>query len=419
MTAWIKNNIFLFFFCCLSLPLMSQTKEDLQDKKEQLQSEIKFTNELLNQAKLEKNNSINTLSTLRRKIGIREEMISTLNIEIELFNGRIQQMKAEVASIEEGISQKKAELVALKKEYSQLVYHAFQNRNQYDRLAFIFSSNSFHQAYKRIKYFQQYSRFRKQQVDRILVKEKELVEEALQLKQRRALLLVEKNKKSRVLGNNQKEKTQLDSEKGQQQQLVNELSKKEKKLTNDLKQKQKQAQALEAQIRLIIEAEIKKAKAAAASSGTPSFSMTPEQKELAENFTANKGTLPWPVNRGVITQQFGKQKHPVLAGIETYNNGIKITTEKGASVRAIFDGTVSRILSIPGAGKAIIINHGDYFSVYNNLSDLMVISGQSIKTKQELGLVSTNSKSNETITELQIWKGNKKLNPAQWLYRAY
>lgn len=419
MTAWIKNNIFLFFFCCLSLPLMSQTKEDLQDKKEQLQSEIKFTNELLNQAKLEKNNSINTLSTLRRKIGIREEMISTLNIEIELFNGRIQQMEAEVVSIEEGISQKKAELVALKKEYSQLVYHAFQNRSQYDRLAFIFSSNSFHQAYKRIKYFQQYSRFRKQQADRILMKEKELVEEALQLKQRRALLLVEKNKKSRVLGNNQKEKTQLDSEKGQQQQLVNELSKKEKNLTNDLKQKEKQAQALEAQIRLIIEAEFKKAKAAAASSGTPSFSMTPEQKELAENFTANKGTLPWPVNRGVITQQFGKQKHPVLAGIETYNNGIKITTEKGASVRAIFDGTVSRILSIPGVGKAIIINHGDYFSVYNNLSDVMVISGQSIKTKQELGLVSTNPKSKETITELQIWKGNKKLNPAQWLYRAY
>ena len=419
MTAWIKNNIFLFFFCCLSLPLMSQTKEELQDKKEQLQSEIKFTNELLNQAKLEKNNSINTLSTLRRKIGIREEMISTLNIEIELFNGRIQQMEAEVVSIEEGISQKKAELVALKKEYSQLVYHAFQNRSQYDRLAFIFSSNSFHQAYKRIKYFQQYSRFRKQQADRILMKEKELVEEALQLKQRRALLLVEKNKKSRVLGNNQKEKTQLDSEKGQQQQLVNELSKKEKNLTNDLKQKEKQAQALEAQIRLIIEAEFKKAKAAAASSGTPSFSMTPEQKELAENFTANKGTLPWPVNRGVITQQFGKQKHPVLAGIETYNNGIKITTEKGASVRAIFDGTVSRILSIPGVGKAIIINHGDYFSVYNNLSDVMVISGQSIKTKQELGLVSTNPKSKETITELQIWKGNKKLNPAQWLYRAY
>ena len=134
--------------------------------------------------------------------------------------------------------------------------------------------------------------------------------------------------------------------------------------------------------------------------------MTPEQKELAENLPSTKGHCLGLLIEGVIAQQFGKQKHPVLAGIETYN-GIKITTEKGASVRAIFDGTVSRILSIPGAGKAIIINHGDYFSVYNNLSDVMVISGQSIKTKQELGLVSTNPKSKETITELQIWKGNK------------
>ena len=121
----------------------------------------------------------------------------------------------------------------------------------------------------------------------------------------------------------------------------------------------------------------------------------------------------------MITERFGKQKHPVLAGIETYNNGVKITTEKGASVRAIFDGTVSRVLNIPGAGKAIIVSHGDYFSVYNNLSDVFVTPGQSLKTKQEVGLAFTNSSNNETITELQIWKGNKKLNPAQWLYRAY
>ena len=147
--------------------------------------------------------------------------------------------------------------------------------------------------------------------------------------------------------------------------------------------------------------------------------MTPDQKELANNFTTNKGKLPWPVERGVITESFGKQKHPVLAGIEIYNNGVKITTEKGASARAIFDGTVSRILNIPGAGKAIILSHGDYFSVYNNLSDVFITIGQSIKTKQEIGLVTTKSNTNETVTELQIWKGNKKLNPAQWLYRAY
>ena len=374
---------------------------------------------MLNEAKKEKNTSINTLSTLKRKITARDEMINTLGIEIGLYAKRIQQLEQEVFVTEESITQNQAELQSLKEEYAKLVYHAYHNRGAYDRLAFIFSAHSFHQAYKRIKYFQQYSQFRQQQVKLIKEKEVELETELLSLKQSKAMLLVEKNKKTKALVNTESEKQQLDSEKDEQQSLVNELAKKEKQLKTELKTKEQQAKTLDAQIRKIIEEEIRKAKEAAASTGTPSFSMTPEQKELAENFTTNKGKLPWPVERGVITERFGKQKHPVLAGIETYNNGVKITTEKGASVRAIFDGTVSRILNIPGAGKAIIVSHGDYFSVYNNLSDVFVTIGQSIKTKQEIGLAFTNSSNNETITELQIWKGNKKLNPAQWLYRAY
>ena len=418
MLKWTKD-IICVLLCCFSAVALAQSKEELQDKKEQLQNEITLTNDLLNEAKKDKNTSINTLSTLKRKIAIRDEMITTLEVEIGLYGKRIQQIEQEVFATEESIIQKQAELQSLKVEYAKLVYHAYHNRGAYDRLAFIFSAHSFHQAYKRIKYFQQYSQFRQRQVKLIEVKEAELETELLSLKQSKAMLLMEKNKKTKALGDTQSEKKQLDSEKEEQQSLVNELSKKEKQLKKELKTKEQQAKVLDAQIRKIIEEEIRKAKEAAASTGTPSFSMTPEQKELAENFTTNKGTLPWPVERGVITERFGKQKHPVLPGIMTYNNGIKITTEKGASARAIFDGTVSRILNIPGAGKAIIVSHGDYFSVYSNLSDVFVTAGQSLKTKQEIGLVSTNSNTNETITELQIWKGNKKLNPAQWLYRAY
>ena len=356
---------------------------------------------------------------MKRKITARDEMINTLVIEIGLYAKGIQQLEQEVFIAEERIVLKQVELQSLKEEYAKLIYHAYHNRGGYDRLAFIFTAHSFHQAYKRIKYFQQYSQFRQQQVKLIKEKEVELETELLSLKQNKAMLLVEKNKKAKVLGNTEREKQKLDSEKGEQQSLFNDLAKKEKQLKTELKEKEQQAKALDVQIRKIIEEEIRKAKEASASTGTPFFSMTPEQKELAENFTTNKGTLPWPVERGVITERFGKQKHPVLAGIETYNNGVKITTEKGASARAIFDGTVSRILNIPGAGKAIILSHGDYFSVYNNLSDVFIAAGQSIKTKQEIGLVSTNPSTNETITELQIWKGNKKLNPAQWIYRAY
>ena len=418
MFRWTKH-IICILFCFFSAIVLAQSKEELQDKKEQLQNEIKLTNTLLNEAKKAKNTSINTLSTLKRKITIRDEMINTLGIEIGLYAKRIQQLEQEVFVTEESITQNQAELQSLKEEYAKLVYHAYYNRGAYDRLAFIFSAHSFNQAYKRIKYFQQYSQFRQQQVKKINDKEVELEMELLSLKQSKAILLAEKNKKTKALVSTESEKQQLDLEKDEQQSLVNVLAKKEKQLKTELKTKEQQAKTLDAQIRKIIEEEIRKAKEAAASTGTPSFSMTPEQKELAESFTNNKGTLPWPVERGVITERFGKQKHPVLAGIETYNNGVKITTEKGASVRAIFDGTVSRVLNIPGAGKAIIVSHGDYFSVYNNLSDVFVTPGQSLKTKQEVGLAFTNSSNNETITELQIWKGNKKLNPAQWLYRAY
>ncbi len=418
MFQWTKH-IICVLLCFSSVFVLAQSKEELQDTKEQLQNEIKLTNDLLNEAKKEKKTSINRLSTLKRKITARDEMINTLVIEIGLYAKGIQQLEQEVFITEESIVLKQVELQSLKEEYAKLIYHAYHNRGGYDRLAFIFTAHSFHQAYKRIKYFQQYSQFRQQQVKLIKEKEVELETELLSLKQNKAMLLVEKNIKAKVLGNTEREKQKLDSEKGEQQSLFNDLAKKEKQLKTELKEKEQQAKALDVQIRKIIEEEIRKAKEASASTGTPFFSMTPEQKELAENFTTNKGTLPWPVERGVITERFGKQKHPVLAGIETYNNGVKITTEKGASARAIFDGTVSRILNIPGAGKAIILSHGDYFSVYNNLSDVFITAGQSIKTKQEIGLVSTNSSTNETITELQIWKGNKKLNPAQWLYRAY
>ena len=147
--------------------------------------------------------------------------------------------------------------------------------------------------------------------------------------------------------------------------------------------------------------------------------MTPEQQLLADNFTQNKGKLPWPVERGVIVESFGIQKHPVLRGIETFNNGIKLSTENASFARAVFEGKVSRIISIPGAGKALIINHGDYFTVYSNLSDVLVKTGEIVELKQNLGVVITNKKTKETITELQIWKGDEKLNPSDWLFKAY
>jgi murein hydrolase activator len=418
MPQWTKY-LLLALFCSCSISVFAQSKEELQNKKEKLEAEIKLTTELLDEAKKEKTQSINTLSTLKRKIAARDEMISTLGIEIGLYTKQISLLAEELEITQMSIAEKQQELASLKEEYAQMIYHAYSNRGAYDRLAFIFSAQSFHQAYKRIKFFQQYSQFRQQQALLITEAEKQLEVELLELKQTKALLASEKNKKTRALGRTKSEKKQLNGERGEQQGLVNNLHKKEKTLKQELLSKEQKSKALEREIRKIIEEEIRRAKEAAKSTGTPSFSMTPEQKELSDNFTSNKGKLPWPVERGVITGSFGRHKHPVLAGIETFNNGVKITTEKGATARAVFEGKVSKVISIPGAGKAIIVSHGDYFSVYSNLSEAIVKSGDVVKTKQEIGMVTTNPSNKETITELQIWKGDQKLDPAQWLYRAY
>ena len=158
---------------------------------------------------------------------------------------------------------------------------------------------------------------------------------------------------------------------------------------------------------------------AKASKESDILALTPEEQELADNFTSNKGKLPWPVERGVIIERFGVQAHPVLRGIETFNNGVKITTEEGAIVRAVFEGTVSRIIDIPGAGKAVILSHGDYFSVYSNLLKVSVKRGQSVLHKEKIGTVLTKTNPKESITELQIWKGSEKMDPSSWLYKAY
>lgn len=412
------NFIFLLLLG-LQLSVFAQSKEDLQQKKEQLQKEINQTNTLLKAAEKEKVQSVNTLRTLQRKIENRSQIIATIEIEISIYSDRIDGLKTQIDSTQINIENNRLEIERLKTEYSKMISYAYYNRSKYSRLAFIFSSNSFYQAFKRLNYLKEYSQFRKAQVEKIALAEQELKQELLLFKTQKALLALEKTQKSQNLNLSIQEQEVLAIEKVQQNNLVSSLKRKQRKLKDDLDKKQKKAKALNAQIRKIIEEEIRLAKEKSKNSGSVNYELTPDQQLIADNFTSNKGKLPWPVERGVIIEGFGIQKHPVLRGIETFNNGIKLSTGNASFVRAIFEGKVSRIISIPGAGKAIIINHGDYFSVYSNLSDVLVKSGETVELKQNLGVVITNKKTKESITELQIWKGNEKLNPSDWLFKAY
>ena len=281
-----------------------------------------------------------------------------------------------------------------------------------------FSSQNYNQAFKRLKYLQEYSLFRQNQVEEILVVEQQLNDELLMLKQQKVLLLVAKNQKSKSLEESKIEIGFLADEKSSQNTLLSSLKKKEKQLKKDLQSKKYLASQLEKQIRKFIEEEIRRAKSKS-SDASNFLELTPEQQIISENFTSNKGNLPWPVERGVIIERFGVQAHPVLKGIETFNNGVKITTEEGAEIRSIFEGNVSRIIDIPGAGKAVIVSHGDYFTVYSNLLDVSVKRGETVLLKEKLGTVITKNTGKETITELQIWKGSEKMDPSSWLFQAY
>ena len=404
---------------CLSPLCYSQTKEELQVRKKEIQTQIKETNKRIVQAKREKSQSLSTLSTINQQISSREELVSMLNLELKLTIQEIKQLQTEIKDTELDIYAQEQLIDTLKKEYAFMIQSAYYNRNAYDRLAFVFTAQSYRQALKRLRYLQEYSHYRHKQVEKIKELEQELAQDLLRLKRQKALLMVAKNERQTNLESSKLELSLLEQEKTTQNSLLNLLKRKEKQLKNELSKQQKLANDLDAKIKKIIAEEIRKAKEKAASSSGSSFSLTPEEQELSDSFSANKGKLPWPVERGVIVQRFGIQPHPVLKGIETLNNGIKIITDQGASVRAVFEGTVSRIIDLPGSGKAIILSHGDYFSVYSGLAEVYVKRGQKVTLKENIAKVLTKISSQESITELQIWKGSEKMDPSSWLYNTY
>ena len=414
-------SLFIFFllttysFNCLA---QKDDKESLQNKKNKIQKEIRLTNTLLQKAKKEKNQSVTTLKTLNKQIQSRKEIIEALDLEVKMASIQIGKLKQQIQDTQQSIVAQQDLLDTLKGEYALMIRHAYFNRNTYRRLAFVFSSQSYNQAYKRLRYLQEYSQFRQKQVEEIKLVEKTLSDELLSIKRQKVLLTVAKNEKMQSLESFQIEISILDNEQSSQKTLLSNLRKKEKYLKKELQTKQRLAKDLEKQIRKIIAEEIRLAKAKAGKDND-ALALTPEEQELAENFSSNKGKLPWPVERGVIIERFGVQPHPVLRGIETFNNGVKISTEEGAIIRSVFDGTVSRIINIPGAGKAVIISHGDYFSVYSNLLDVFVKRGQSILLKEKIGVVLTKTNTKESVTELQIWRGSEKMDPSSWIFQAY
>jgi septal ring factor EnvC (AmiA/AmiB activator) len=397
----------LAIICSLlfSVSTNAQSKNDLEAKKKLLQQEISLTNKMLDETRKNKELSLDELLKLKSKINARAGFISALNSELKLYNNQIKKSTDEIASLQE-------ELTKLKEEYAKMIYYAYVHKGSFDKIMFVFASNSFNQAYKRLKYIQQYSAYRKSQVTNILKSQESL-------KQKITELDLAKQEKGAIISLEEQEKQKLAVEQVEKEGAVKQLQGKEQELKQDLSKKQAAAQKLQKAIQKIIEDEIRKAREAAKKAGNTSkgFPMTPEALKLSNSFAANKGKLPWPVLEGVITDRFGQHPHPVLSGIVINNNGIDISTTKGALARAIFEGEVSYVGIIPGEGKVIMIRHGEYLSVYSYMTEVYVNKGDKVTTKQHLGVLVNDADASKTDLHLEIWKGMTKLNPEYWIFR--
>ena len=396
----ILLSVFLLSFA----GLQAQTKEELQQKKKNLLKEIEYTNELLEKTKKSQTTSIDELVKLNKKIEVRTEVINTIKLEVNLLDKKIEKNKLTIASLE-------SDLTELKDEYAKMLYYTYKNKSSYNRLMFMFSSKDFNQAYKRLNYLQQYSSYRKRQAN-LIIKTKETIDAKIA---RLEKIRTEKQVLIYSLDNEHKNFTR---EKLEQEGVLTDLKRKEKDLKKDLKRKQRTAEKFQRAIEEIIREEIRKAREAAAKAGKSSkgFPMTPEARALSRTFSANKSKLPWPVAQGVITGQYGTHPHPVLKQIQVKNNGIDISTSAGSMARAIFEGTVSKVIIIPGEGKSVLIRHGEYLSVYSYMSEVFVKAGDKIITKQELGLLVSENNNTKTEVHFELWKGMSTLNPAYWLY---
>lgn len=403
----IKSSYFLLFFGLLifSTNGIAQSKSELEKRKNELNKEISLINGMLKETEKNKALTYEQLLKLKSKINARTNLISTINSEIKLTNKKIVDNEAIIAAMEKDLAQ-------LKQEYAKMIYYAFTHKNQKDKIMFVMAAESFNQAYKRLKYIQQYTTYRQSQAELIVKTQQDLQKRNSDLKN-------SMQEKAALLSLEEQEKSKLAIEKNQQETVISKLQGKEQDLKDKLRKKEEAAIKLQKAIQRIIEEEIRKAKEAAKKAGntTKGFPMTPEAQKLSNSFEANKGKLPWPVIEGVITAKFGQHNHPVLPGIVINNNGIDISTSGGSKARAIFDGEVSSVAIIPGEGKVVMIRHGEYLSVYSYMSDVFVQKGDKITTKQELGVLINDTGSSGTSVHIEIWKGMTKLNPEYWIYR--
>ena len=411
----MRRYIILALLCLgiLATGFAQSKSEKLKSNKKKIEAEIATTQKLLNQTSKNKQASLQQLSVLRRQISNREELITSLNNEI--FN-----LEEELDLNVKLYKELDKKLEYMKTDYSRIVYLAYKKRNMIDKVAFLLASEDFSQMFRRIKYYTIFANDVKRQVVLIKQTQEEIAqknEEIIQLKEDKTALLEGK----------EQEIKQLEIDRNKKTKATEELKKKEKQLASELKSKQQKRRELDAAIKKAIQEEIlaankKKAEANKKSSGSSTskttskteITLTPEEKLISDSFVSNKGKLPWPVVKGAKISEFGSYPHPDVPSVMIENKGIDILVEPNTPVRSVFQGEVAGVLDIMGT-KVLMIRHGEYLSVYQNIANVNVKKGDKVSTKQTVGTVSKSTRSNTYELHFEVWKNSTNLNPSSWL----
>jgi septal ring factor EnvC (AmiA/AmiB activator) len=381
-------------------------RTELEGNKKRIEEEIAYTMRLIDETKQSRELTLNELKMLNTKIRQREALVANVQSQLQQLGSQISRRESEKARLEK-------ELKQLRGEYAKMIYFAYKNRNAYNKLMFLFSSADFNQAYQRLKYFQQYTVFRQQQILKIEETQHRLQDEIEKLDSDRA-------DKQTLLETEKQQQTVLSNERNQVDRTAQQLSQKEKQLRQQLRDKEREAQQLQRAIESIIAEELRLARERAGEAPVKDdrlMRLTPEEQALSKSFEENKGKLPWPVERGVISSRFGEQPHPVLKRVTIKNNGIDISTTSGSEARAVFEGTVVSTNRITQSNNAVIIRHGDYFTVYSNLDQVYVKRGDVVKTKEAVGRIHTDRIESKTEVHFELWNNRQIIDPAPWLAR--
>ena len=390
-------------FVIIQAQQTSKKQKELEAQRLRLKKEIKQINSILfNNIKTRKS-ALTQVEDLQVKLNVRLELIKVTNEQANLLTTRI-------SINERNISTNRLELRNLKDEYANLIQKSYESKSLQNRLMFLFSSESFLQAYKRVQYLKQYASYRRKQGIAIANKTKLLQElnQTLNNEKAEKILLIEENR----LVQQQIEKDAQD-----QKSLIKTLERKQTSLASQISKKEKQQKAIDREINRLIREAIAASNKALGKKRKKTFQLTPEAKLIADNFKANKGRLPWPLEKGVVVQGFGRQRHPVVKTTTIQSNGVILATEPLAQVRAVFEGEVMSVIVIKGSNPSVLIRHGNFITLYTNLAKLYVTKGEKVNAKQAIGEVFTNQQTGKTQFQFGIFNNVDALNPKEWVYQ--